>query len=45
MYGSAQIVKWVAENNHPANIVSNPELIELLRTGCATLKVPSPNTV
>lgn len=45
MYGSAHVAKWVAENNRPANIVSDPELIELLTTGRATLKVPSPNTV
>ncbi|KAH9955195.1 hypothetical protein BC827DRAFT_1141926, partial [Russula dissimulans] len=37
--------RWVAENNHPANIVSDPELVNLLMTSCPNLKVPSPNTV
>jgi hypothetical protein len=45
MYGSAHIAKWVAENNCPANIVSNPELIELLMTGRPAIKIPSPNTI
>jgi hypothetical protein len=38
-------VKWVAESNCPASIVSDPELIDLLTTGHPHLKVPSPNTV
>ena len=41
----AHIAKWVAENNRPANIVSDPELIDLLTTGRPHIKVPSPNTV
>jgi hypothetical protein len=45
MYISAHIAKWVAESNRPANIVSDPELINLLTTGHPHLKVPSPNTV
>ena len=35
----------MAESNRPANIVSDPELIDLLTTGHPHLKVPSPNTV
>jgi hypothetical protein len=42
---SAHITKWVAENNCPTNIVSDPELINLLTTGRPNLKVPSPNTI
>jgi hypothetical protein len=38
-------MKWVAESNHPASIISDPELINLLTTGHPHLKVPSPNTV
>jgi len=45
MYCSAHIAKWVAENNRPANIVSDSELIELLTTGRPNVKIPSPNTV
>ncbi|KAF8223902.1 hypothetical protein L208DRAFT_1314735 [Tricholoma matsutake] len=45
MYISAHIAKWVAESNRPANIVSNPELIDLLMTGHPHLKVPCQNTV
>jgi hypothetical protein len=45
IYISAHIAKWVAESNRPANIVSDPELINLLTTGHPHLKVPSPNTV
>jgi hypothetical protein len=36
--GSAHIMKWVAESNHPASIVSDPELIDLLMTGHPTSK-------
>ena len=42
---SAHIAKWVAENNHSANIVSDPELIEILTTGRPHIKVSTPNTV
>ena len=42
---SAHIVKWVAKSNCPANITSNPELVELLTTGHPYHKVPSPSTV
>jgi len=42
---SAHIAKWVAESNRPANITSDPELIELLTTGHPHRKVPSPSTV
>ena len=42
---SAHIAKWVAESNRPANVVSDPELINLLTIGHPHLKVPSPNTV
>jgi hypothetical protein len=45
IYISAHIVKWVAESNHPANIVSDPELIDLLMTGHLHLKVSCPNTI
>jgi hypothetical protein len=45
MYISAHIAKWVAESNHPANIVSNPELINLLTTEHPHLKVPCLNTI
>ncbi|KAF8229146.1 hypothetical protein L208DRAFT_1288230 [Tricholoma matsutake] len=31
--------------NHPANIISDPELIDLLMTGHLHLKVPCPNTI
>ncbi|KAF8225867.1 hypothetical protein L208DRAFT_1015832, partial [Tricholoma matsutake] len=41
----AHIAKWVAENNRPANIVSDPKLIKLLTMGHPNIKVPSPNTV
>ncbi|KAI0244914.1 hypothetical protein BJV78DRAFT_1290402 [Lactifluus subvellereus] len=41
----AHITKWVAESNRPANIISDPELINLFTTGHPHLKVPSPNTV
>jgi hypothetical protein len=41
----AHIVRWVAESNRPASIVSNPKLIDLLTTGRPIIKVPSPNTV
>ncbi|KAF8225497.1 hypothetical protein L208DRAFT_1071688, partial [Tricholoma matsutake] len=33
------------QNNRPANIVSDPELIKLLTTGWPNIKVPSPNMV
>jgi hypothetical protein len=45
MYISAYIAKWIAESNHPATIISDPELINLLTTGYPHLKVPSSNTV
>jgi hypothetical protein len=45
MYISAHIVKWVAESNRPATIVSNPELVSLFITEHPHLKVPSPNTI
>lgn len=45
MYTSAHIVKWVAESNHPANIVSNPKVITLFMTGNPHLKIPSANTI
>ncbi|KAF8237636.1 hypothetical protein L208DRAFT_1246708 [Tricholoma matsutake] len=32
-------------HNHPANIASNPEFMDLLMTGHSHLKVPSPNTI
>ena len=35
----------MAESNHPASIITNPELIDLLTTGHNHLKVPSPNTI
>jgi len=41
----AHIARWVAENNRPPSIVSDPELIDLLTTGRPLIKVPSPNTV
>jgi hypothetical protein len=44
-YISAHIAKWIAESNHPASIVTKPELINLFTTGHPHLKVPSPNTV
>jgi hypothetical protein len=45
IYSSARIVKWVTENNRPANIVKDRELRELLCAGRPTLDLPSPNTV
>ena len=45
MSNSAHTVKWVTESNHPAAIVADAELINLLMTGHPHLKVPSPNTV
>ena len=45
MYISAHIVKWVAKSNWPANIISDPELADLLITGHPHLKVPSLNTI
>jgi hypothetical protein len=45
MYISAHNAKLVAESNCPANIISNPELINLLTTGHLHLKVPCPNTI
>jgi hypothetical protein len=46
-YLSAHIAKWVAENNRPANIISDPELIGILSTGPSHhhIKVPTPATV
>jgi len=41
----AHIAKWVAESNCPTSIVSDPELINLFKTGHTHIKVPSPNTV
>lgn len=41
----AHIMKWVAESNCPASIVSDCKLINMFTTGHTHLKVPSPNTV
>lgn len=42
---SACIVKWVAENNRPANIVNDSELHNLLTAGRPHATVPSASTV
>jgi hypothetical protein len=44
-YLSAHIAKWVAGNNHPASIIADPELVDILTSGCPHIKVPTPNTV
>ena len=41
----AHIVKWVTENNQPASIVKDRELIELFCAGRPQLSVPNPVTV
>jgi hypothetical protein len=41
----ARIVKWVTENNRPANIVNDRELQELLTAGRPHIKLPSRQTV
>jgi hypothetical protein len=44
-YLSAHIAKWVAENNRPASIIADPELVDILTSGRPHIKVPTPNTV
>jgi hypothetical protein len=41
----ARIVKWVTENNRPANIVKDRELIDLFCAGRPQVSIPSPITV
>jgi hypothetical protein len=42
---TSHIVKWVMENNQPANIVNDPELCNLLSAGHPHVTIPSPSTV
>jgi len=42
---SARIVKWVTENNRPANIIKDCELRELLTAGHPHIELPSPDTI
>jgi hypothetical protein len=42
---SARIVKWVTENNRPANIIKDRELRELLTAGRPHIELPSPDTI
>jgi len=44
-FTSARVVKWVTENNRPANIVNDPELRNLLSAGRPHISIPSPSTV
>jgi hypothetical protein len=41
----AHIVKWIAENNRPANILTDRELITLFTAGRPHITVPSPKTI
>jgi len=41
----AHLVKWIAENNRPANILIDRELITILTAGRPHITVPSPKTV
>ena len=42
---SAHLVKWITENNRPANIINDRELRDLLMAGRPTVVLPSNNTI
>jgi hypothetical protein len=42
---SAHLVKWITENNRPANIINDRELRDLLTTGWPNIELPSNNTI
>lgn len=44
-YYSAHLVKWVTENNWPANIINDRELCDLLTAGRPTIQLPSHKTI
>jgi hypothetical protein len=41
----ARLVKWITENNRPANIVNDDELHNLLSAGCPHITIPLSSTV
>jgi len=42
---SAHLVKWITENNRPANIINDRELRALLTAGRPNIELPSNNTI
>jgi hypothetical protein len=38
-------VKWITENNRPANIVNDAELVKLITAGCPHMSIPSHFTI
>ena len=42
---SAHLVKWITENNRPANIINDRELRELLTAGRPSVDLPSNKTI
>jgi hypothetical protein len=42
---SAHLVKWVTENNRPANIINDCELQDLLTAGRPSVELPSNQTI
>ena len=42
---SAHLVKWITENNRPANIINDRELRDLLTAGRPNIELPSNNTI
>jgi hypothetical protein len=45
LFFSAHIVRWITENNRPANVVNDRELRELLTAGRPNIVLPGPITV